>query len=175
MHITRNQALAAFMIVPLLCGCQTQEQTGGLVGGVGGAVAGGLIGRSLGGSTGAAIGALAGGATGYFVGSAIGRRLDDQDRARAQAATQQALAAPVYYPPPTAQNPAPPPPPARPVAWNSARNANVSGSSQVTSVQRQPSGGECRMVRETAYIQGQEVVQNTRYCRGSDGNWQAQA
>ena len=172
MDIARNGALAALVIVPLLGGCQTQEQTGGLTGGLGGALAGGLIGRSLGGSTGAAIGAAVGGAGGYFLGSAIGRRLDEQDRARAQAATQQALAAPVYYPTPAAQS-APPPP--KPVVWNSARNANVSGTSQVTAVQRQTDGGECRMVRETAYISGQEVVQNTRYCRSPDGNWVAQA
>jgi surface antigen len=161
-------AIAALVVLPLLGGCQTQEQTGALVGTAGGAVIGGVIGHAIGGSTGTIVGATLGGAAGFFAGSAIGRRLDDQDRARAEAATQQALAQPVTYATPTAQTAAPPP---RPVTWNSARNANVSGTSTVTQVQRQPSGGECRMVRETAYIKGEEVVQNNRYCRTASGEW----
>lgn len=164
-------ALALVLMVPLLGGCQTQEQTGGLLGGGVGALAGGLIGNSLGGSTGAAIGAALGAAGGYFVGSAIGRQLDEQDRQRAEAATQRALAEPVRYASPAAPTAAPPP---RPVAWNSARHADVRGTAQVTSVHREAAGGECRMVRETAYISGREVVQNTRYCRSAGGNWVAQ-
>ncbi len=172
MFIVRNAALAALVMMPVLAGCQNQEQSGALLGGVGGAVAGGVIGHAIGGNTGTAIGAMLGGATGLLVGSSIGRRLDEQDRARAEAATQQALAQPVVYASPAAPT-APPPP--QPVAWNSARNAGVSGSSTVTSVQRQSGGGECRMVRETAYIKGEEVVQNNRYCRGSDGQWVARS
>jgi surface antigen len=170
MTLTRNTAMAALVLVPLLGGCQTQEQSGALLGGVGGAVAGGVIGHAIGGGAGTAIGAMLGGGMGLLVGSSVGRRLDEQDRQRAEYATQQALAQPVAYASPGAMQAAPP---ARPVAWNSARNTDVSGSSTVTSVQRQAGGGECRMVRETAYIKGEEVVQNNRYCRGSDGQWAA--
>ena len=167
-RLVQRGALAALVLVPFLGGCQTQEQTGSLLGGVGGAVAGGLIGRAIGGTTGAVLGAAVGGGAGLLVGSSIGRRLDDQDRVRAEYATQQALAAPVAYSSPTAQYVSPP---ARPVTWNSARNTGVNGSSTVTQAQRQSDGGECRMVRETAYIRGEEVVQNNRYCRGGDGQW----
>ncbi len=172
MPIGRSAAVAALVMVPFLGGCQTQEQSGALLGGVGGALAGGVIGHAIGGNTGTAIGAMLGGATGLFVGSSIGRRLDDQDRQRAEMATQQALAQPVVYASPAATSA---PPPARPVAWNSARNTGVSGSATVTAVQREASGGECRMVRETAYIKGEEVVQNNRYCRGNDGQWVARS
>ena len=172
MSIARNTAMAALVLVPFLGGCQTQEQSGALIGGAGGAIAGGVIGHAIGGNAGTAIGAILGGGAGMLVGSSIGRRLDDQDRQRAEYATQQALQQPVYYPTPTATTA---PPPQQPVAWNSARNAGVSGSSTVTQVQRQSGGGECRMVRETAYIKGEEVVQNNRYCRGSDGQWVARS
>lgn len=167
MRAVPKSALFALAIVPLLGACQTQEQTGALVGTAGGAVGGALIGRAIGGSTGAAIGALVGGGAGMLVGSSIGRRLDEQDRQRAEAATRQALAAPVYYPP----NQTTYTPPPRPVTWNSAQNQGVNGSSTITSVQRQPTGGECRMVRETAYIKGEEVVQNNRYCQSASGEW----
>ncbi len=160
-------ALSALVVLPLLTACQTQEQTGALVGAGGGALAGGLIGGAIGGRGGAAIGAILGGAAGLFAGSMIGRQLDEQDRARAEAATRQVLAEPVYYATPTAMT-APPP---RPVSWTSAKNAGPRGMAQVTQVSKNADGGECRMVRETAYIQGREVVQDTRYCRGRDGQW----
>jgi len=158
---------AGLVVVPLLCGCQTQEQTGALVGGVGGAVAGGLIGRAIGGSTGAVIGTVVGGGAGLLIGSEIGRRLDAADRERAEYATRQALAAPVAYPSTNASY-APPP---KPVVWNSNKHQDVRGTAAVTSVQRQADGGECRMVRETAYVSGEELVENKRYCRGQDGQW----
>lgn len=162
-------ALSAIMVMPLVTACQTQEQTGALLGAGGGALAGGLIGGALGGRGGAAIGAVLGGAAGLFAGSAIGRRLDEDDRARAEAARRQALAAPVYYKTPSART-APPP---RPISWNSAKNGDTRGTAQVTSVEKTSTGGECRVVRETAYIKGEEVRQDSRYCRGADGQWNA--
>jgi surface antigen len=148
--------MAVVVAVPLV-GCQTNEQTGTLVGAGGGVVAGGLIGNALGGRTGAIIGAALGGVAGGFAGSQIGAKLDQRDRERAEAATRQALAAP----------------PNRPVAWASAEDKAVRGTATTTQVQRQASGGECRLVRETAYIKGEEVVQNQRYCQGRDGAWAA--
>jgi surface antigen len=160
--------MSALVVMPLLSACQTQEQTGALVGAGGGALAGGLIGGAIGGRGGAAIGAILGGAAGLFAGSMIGRQLDEQDRARAEAATRRVLDEPVYYPSPVATS-APPP---RPVSWSSAKNGGPRGLAQVTSVSKNADGGECRVVRETAYIQGREVMQDTRYCRGRGGQWQ---
>lgn len=156
-----------------LTACQTNEQTGALVGTGGGALMGGLIGNAIGHNAASTmIGAALGSGLGYFAGSAIGRNLDEADRARASAATQQALAEPVYYPPAGA----PPKPPARPVSWVSDHNTGTRGSATVVAVNREPrNGNECRTVREVAYIKGQEEVQNSRYCRSSDGSWAAQA
>lgn len=163
--------IATLTVLPLLGGCQTNEQTGGLVGAGSGAVLGGVLGNALGRSPGAmALGATLGGVGGYLVGSSIGRQLDERDRQRAEMATRQALAAPAYYPAPSA----PPRPPATVQNWSSQDNAGVRGSSTVVAVQRQSSGGECRTVKEVAYIKGDEVVQNTRYCQDGSGSWQPQ-
>ncbi len=163
--------------MPLLASCQTQEQTGGALGGLGGAGLGALAGGAIGRSPAAAlIGAGIGGLGGYFIGSSIGRRLDEADAQRAARATQQVLAAPAYYPPPPAPGQPPPPPrPPRPVRWASDHNSGVAGSAKVVAVQPLANGGECRLVREIAVIQGQEQTQNTRYCRSPDGHWTAQA
>ncbi len=155
-HSARIFIIAAIAL-PLVAGCQNNEQAGTLVGAGGGAVAGGLIGNVIGGRTGAIIGAALGGVAGGFAGSKIGANLDQRDRDRAAAATQQALAAPA----------------GRPAVWNSVENKGTRGSAVTTAVQRQAGGGECRMVRETAYIKGEEVVQNQRYCQGRDGAWTA--
>ncbi|HET6605156.1 MAG TPA: hypothetical protein VFG62_00720 [Rhodopila sp.] len=172
-HAFRNGRFIAVCLiaVPLsLTACQNNEQTGALLGTGGGALVGGVLGNVIGHSTAATvIGATVGGGIGYFAGSAIGRNLDEADRARAAAATQQALAAPVYYPP----SGAPPRPPAQPVSWASDHNTNIRGSSTVVAVNRAPRGGECKTVREVAYIKGQEEVQNSKYCRSSDGSWEA--
>ncbi len=168
------RSTVAFVVAVPLClaGCQTNEQTGGLVGAGGGALFGGLLGHAIGNNTtGTVIGAALGAAGGYFIGSAIGRQLDEQDRQRALAATQQALAEPAYYPP----NNEPPRPPARSAAWTSNHDTGARGSATVVAVHREASGGECRTVREVAYIKGEQVVQNSRYCRSADGGWVAQA
>ncbi len=170
-----NGRIIAVCLIALpltLTACQTNEQTGALLGTGGGALMGGLLGNALGhNAASTAIGAALGGAVGYFAGSAIGRRLDDADRARASAATQQALAEPAYYPPAGG----PPRPPARPANWVSDHNTNTRGTATVVAVNREPrSGNECRTVREVAYIKGQEEVQNSRYCRSADGSWAVQ-
>jgi len=60
------------------------------------------------------------------------------------------------------------------VAWKSD-HSGATGSAQVVSVQKQASGGECRTVREVAYIKGQEVPQDSTYCRAPDGSWVSSA
>ncbi len=163
--------LVAAASLPLLLGCQNQEQSYGAGGAAVGALTCGLIGGAIFHSTaGGLASAAACGAAGYFVGSSIGRKLDDRDRERAQAATQAALATPVRYTPTqtTIIHPAP-----RPVTWASDHGTGVTGSASVVAVQPPAAtgGGECRTVREVAYIKGQEETQDSKYCRGSDGSW----
>jgi surface antigen len=100
-----------------------------------------------------------GAATGAVAGTLIGQQLDQRDRERAEAARQQALMSAST----------------RPVTWTSSHNQGVRGSSVVTNVQRQSSGGQCRTIRETAYIRGQEVQESVRYCQNPGGQWVPQA
>src|SRR5262245_32214549 len=161
--------IVALLLLPMFA-CSTNKQTGQLVGAGGGALIGGAIGNAIGGNTtGTLLGAGLGAVGGYFIGGAIGEQLDEADQKRAAAATQQVLAEPVTYTP----NP-PPTPPAKPASWQSDHSGN-SGSAKVVSVQQTANKGECRTVHEVAYIKGQEVQQNSRYCRSTDGAWVAQA
>lgn len=150
--------IAAALTLTLTSGCQTNEQTGMLIGGGGGMLAGGLIGNALGGRTGTLIGAAIGGLGGAFAGSLIGRDLDARDRQRAEEATRLALISTST----------------QPVAWASDQNTGTRGRAQVVAVQRQSAGGECRTVRETAYIKGEERAQTARYCQSSSGEWVSQ-
>jgi len=161
--------IALLALAGLLCACQNNEQTGGLFGAGGGALLGGLLGKQMGHNTqtamlGAGLGALGG----YFVGTAIGSKLDDADRNRATAATKKVLQQPVH----NDTNGAVVKKPAR---WKSDHNASTEGSSTVTEVTKEPSGAECRTVREVAYIKGNEVTQDAHYCRGADGQWTVQS
>jgi surface antigen len=169
--------------LPLLGACATNEQTGGLIGALGGAAGGAAIGGAVSHrGSGALIGAGLGALGGYMIGSAIGRALDERDRQFAAQATQQVLYEPVpayYYeeaPPPYG---APPPPPRHrraaappPAARWSSDHSGARGSATVVAVQREPSGGECRTVREVAYVSGQELKQDQRFCRNPSGEWQ---
>ena len=171
-RLAASVVISAGLLGGLLGGCQTSEQNGALAGAGVGAVACGVAGALIFHTAlGATASAGACGAAGYFIGSAIGRRLDEQERQRAAYATQQALAQPVAVP---RGRTTPITPPARPVRWTSDSQPNVRGTAAVVSVQPEASGGECRVVRETAYIKGEEVNQNSRYCRNGGGEWMAQ-
>jgi surface antigen len=146
--------LAAALV---LGGCQTNQQTGGLFGAGGGALFGGLLGNAIGhDQTSTLIGAGLGAIGGYFIGSEIGRQLDQADQQRAARATQQVL---VSSPRRGASR-----------TWKNS-STGVRGSSTVVAVEPKASGGECRTVREVAYIKGEEVQQESRYCRNSGGEW----
>lgn len=164
-----GMVVALVVATPLLAGCQTNEQTGGLMGALGGGalgcLAGGLIGHN---ATGTALGCAGGAVAGYFAGSAIGRQLDERDRERALQATREVLYQPVYYPPGSTATVYPK---SKPVHWNSDHNAGVKGTATLVSVQPKPDGGECRVVRNVAYIKGQEVQQESRECRTADGSF----
>jgi surface antigen len=165
MTFPKQAIIIALAIMPLLCACENNEETGGLLGAVGGGALGAGLGEAIGGNTtGALIGAAAGSLAGYFVGSAIGRQLDERDRQIASSATQRALDEPVSSPSAVA---AAPPPPA---TWQSD-HSGASGSSQVIAVQPQSNGTQCKLVHQVAYIQGNEIQQNERYCQSPNGSW----
>lgn len=73
-----------------LGGCAANQDSGTLIGAVGGAAAGAAI--AGGSSERRIIGALIGAAAGGFAGSLIGKRLDEADRQRAEAAALKAIA-----------------------------------------------------------------------------------
>ncbi len=171
MRTQRSLTVSVLVAATLLAACESNEQTGGAIGGSIGALACGVAGNAIFHDTlGALLPAAACGAAGYFIGSALGKQLDEKDRHRAAGATQQALAQPVS----TKKKQTATRPPAKPVAWSSDHGTGAHGTATVTAVQPEPNGGECRTVREIAYIKGKEVAQSTRYCRTADGGWVAQ-
>ncbi len=153
-----------------LAGCETSgpNQTAGtVIGGLGGAAVGALGGAAIGGRTGAVVGAIAGGVLGGWAGSTVGKRLDERDRQQASVATTQALNQPVRQTKTTSGRTTTR---GQPVSWRSNHTDNR-GRAQVVSVDRAASGAECRQVRELAYVNGEEVAQNSRYCKDESGRW----
>jgi surface antigen len=65
-----------------------------------------------------------------------------------------------------------PPQPGQRDQWQSPETPNTRGTTELTRV---TDGGSCRNVREIAIIRGEEVRQESRYCRGQDGRWVLQA
>jgi len=161
--------MSATLMMPLV-GCETSgpNQTAGtVIGGLGGAAVGALGGAAVGGRTGAVIGAIAGGVLGGWAGSTIGKRLDERDRQQASVATTHALDQPVRQ---TRSASGQTSTRGQPVNWRSNHTDNR-GRAQVVSVNRTTSGAECRQVREIAYVSGEEVAQNSRYCKDESGRW----
>ncbi|BDB29303.1 hypothetical protein Tamer19_52180 [Cupriavidus sp. TA19] len=83
--------------VLLASGCATNQQTGATLGATLGAVTGAAIGATTGSkssnkATRAAIGGAIGAGVGLFAGSAIGAKLDEADRQRAEEASRRAMA-----------------------------------------------------------------------------------
>jgi len=160
-------------VAMMLAACQnmSNQQTGGLLGGAGGGALGGLLGSQFGSGSGktvaTAVGALGGAVAGYFVGSAIGQKLDQADQKKAAATTQKVLTEPVHKDSSGQLV-------AKQHSWSDSQKG-TKGTSEVTEVQKQPDGGECRTVKEVAYIHGDEVSQDTKYCKDATGNWQASA
>ena len=59
----------------------------------------------------------------------------------------------------------------QPVEWTSTtKPSEVRGESQVIAASDVGTSNECRTIREVAFIRGQEVVQNTQYCK-SGNQW----
>lgn len=166
-------AVAAMLVVG---GCESNEQTGQILGGLGGAAAGAAISKAFGGNTTTTLLAAAGGAAaGYYLGGSIGRSLDKRDQQLAAQANQRVLSQPVYTKP--AANYA-----ATPVSSSKAPSASwvsdhsdAKGSVSVKSVEATPSGEECRTLHQIVYVKGKEEAQDQKYCRSSGSQWQKAA
>jgi surface antigen len=148
------------------------------LGGVLGCGAGLLLASSLGANdTEAAALCVAGGALGYV----WGQYLDEQEKLKVERSTQQALNQPIASNSPLRTSSATYSPEAaaavaQPVQWTSdTRPDSVSGRSTVLRVDSDGSGGECRTVQQLAVVDGQEDVQDVRYCRSSPNSQWARA
>ncbi|NBC32034.1 MAG: hypothetical protein GVY13_05100 [Alphaproteobacteria bacterium] len=185
MRRTSCVLVCAFALGTAGCNTLNNQQVGTGVGGAVGATLGAVIGNELGGTTGAIIAGIGGGVLGGLIGGEIGRQLDEADRERASQATLQALersevevaSAPrpaVRESLPTSSRPRRQPEAvvssSPVVAWDSDENEDVNGTAQVVDAEVDTANRECRTVREIAYIGGEEIAQNTRYCRDPEGS-----
>jgi phage tail tape-measure protein len=152
-------------------GTTNNTATGGLIGGGAGAVVGGALGDLFGHSAMAtAAGAAVGGLAGYFAGTYIGQQLDERDREAAANSTLAVLDEPAPTPEPghTVYVPH-----ARPKTWSSD-HTTARGSTTLVKVSTTPDGNECRLTRQLAVINGQEVEQHVNYCQTASGGWKAE-
>jgi surface antigen len=148
----------------VLGGCEgtNQQAVATGIGTAAGGLAGALIGRQVGGSgsSGALIGGLLGAAVGGVAGNMIGQRLSEAERQRQVAANQRVLDTPLKPNAPLPRE-----------QWTSPENPTTRGTTEVVRV---TDGGQCRNIREIAYVRGQEVRQDARFCRDGNGQWTRQ-
>lgn len=152
--------------------CETNEEMGQMFG----ALAGAGLGLALAGDdddTMKAIAVVAGASLGAWIGGNIGRGLDEKERERLAASTQQVLAmeVPANSPLRTAGASSAPTPSAPSASWTSPTNPNsVSGKTTLVQVSSD-GGGECRTVKQLVVKDGQEQSEDARFCR-ADANSQ---
>jgi len=137
----------------LLTSCQFTNQDGGtLLGGATGA----LIGSTIGGGTGKGV-AIAGGAIlGALLGSKIGQSLDEQDKQRVNATTQQSLESAKSGQTTTWQNP----------------DTGHSGTVTPQKAYKRKDGEYCREYSQTVTIGGETHKAYGTACRRPDGTWE---
>ena len=134
-----------------LIGCQNMSQQD--VGTVTGGVAGGLLGSTVGKGGGQMLAIAAGTLAGAYIGGAVGKHMDETDRARVNNALENnSVGQPAY--------------------WN---NAKTGASYQVTPVKNVSVAGNeyCREYRTVANIAGKQQQVYGTACRQPDGTWQA--
>jgi len=147
-------SLAAAMAVSV-AGCETQQQTGTLVG----AGTGALIGASLGrGTSGRLLGAGVGALVGGLIGSEIGRRLDERDRAMySQTAVYAAESGPV----------------GQQQTWSNPQSGNRGTITPTSQPYAGSDGRQCRNFSETITLKdGKSETINGRRCKNADGSWE---
>jgi surface antigen len=89
-----------------------------------------------------------------LIGGALAQALSPNEREKAGESTKRVLDAP--------------PQPGTRETWSSPDTPGNRGGSELVRVEP---GDNCRVVREVGYIQGREVVQDSRLCRGEGGGW----
>ena len=137
-----------------LAACQNSgpKQTGGTLIG---AAAGGLLGAQIGKGSGKLAATAAGVLLGAWVGSEVGKSLDRADRAYAQQAHEQALAAPV----------------GQTITWNNPKSGNSGTVTPVRDGTDQASGAYCREYQQTVTVGGKTEQAYGTACRQPDGTW----
>jgi surface antigen len=89
-----------------------------------------------------------------LIGGALAQALSPNEREKAGESTKRVLDAP--------------PRPGTRETWSSPDTPGNRGGSELVRVEP---GDNCRVVREVGYIQGREVVQDSRLCRNEGGGW----
>jgi surface antigen len=145
------KALAApLALLFALNACATHEESGTLLG----AAAGGLIGNQFGKGGGRVAATMAGVLVGGLIGNDIGRRMDDEDRRRAEEAYYEALEEDENGPPREWRNPA-------------NGHYGVITPRRVYLYHHQ----RCREYEQTVYIDGAPQTMTGRACLQPDGSW----
>src|SRR3990167_722397 len=134
-----------------LVGCDTMNNQD--VGTVAGGVAGGLLGSTVGAGNGRLVAIAAGTLAGAMLGGAVGHNMDENDKARMNAALENNNVG-------------------QPAYWN---NAKTGANYQVTPVKNVTVSGNkyCREYRTTADIAGKQQQVYGKACRQPDGSWKA--
>ena len=89
-----------------------------------------------------------------LIGGALAQALSPNEREKAGESTKRVLDAP--------------PRPGTRETWSSPDTPGNRGGSELVRVEP---ADNCRVVREVGYIQGREVVQDSRLCRNEGGGW----
>lgn len=159
-----------------LSACETNEEMGQMLG----ALAGAGLGLALAGDdddTMKALAVVAGAGLGAWIGGNIGRGLDEQERQRLAASTQQVLdmEVPAQSPlrAPAAATASAPPANAPSAVWDSPTKPGVvSGKTTLLAVSDTNNGGQCRKVRQAVTRNGQESFEDVQMCKQPGGAWQ---
>ncbi|MHA1538473.1 MAG: glycine zipper 2TM domain-containing protein [Alphaproteobacteria bacterium] len=140
-----------------LVGCQGAG-TGQTVGTLGGAAAGAAIGSQMGKGSGRLIAMGVGALIGGLVGSFIGRKLDEQERQRANMAATTALNGPV----------------GTTSSWSSERTGNGGHFRVSKALAADGKGRACKtLAQDTTWKDGKKTTQQVKYCKNADGGWES--
>lgn len=148
--------VAALALVGALAACDPNRPVSNQTIGAGlGAVGGALVGSTIGDGGGNTAAIIIGGVLGAIAGSEIGRVMDENDRLRAEQATQEALE---FYPSGDA------------VSWDNP-DSGYSGSTVPQPAFRSDTGETCRRYTQTIEIDGQLERAEGVACRQPNGYW----
>lgn len=138
-------------LISILSACENKQQMGTLIGGATGAALGSQFGKGSGQLVGVGIGAIAGG----LIGNQIGQYMDEQDKAKMNQASYNAL-----------EN-------SRSGYTTEWRNPDSGNSGTITPVKTyEKSGRYCREYTQTVTIGNKTHEAYGTACRQADGSWE---